>query len=365
MKKKLIPLILLASLFFGCKHEKEDASSFYMLDCRYSDKMEIRLSDFAESIEFIPLETTEESLISTILKIRSTPDYYYITHSNMSSATHIRVFDKKGNYIQTINKIGEGPDEYPYISDFLIDAEGNLVIATQFKLLTYSPDYSSLLYMDKTYAYWGFLTLEKDNNILLYNKCTSISYAESQTIDNIFLRFDKNRKTESFYRPTEDQHNRMRYTTLSELFSTCEDKVFFHYPYCDTIYEITGKSLKPVYVADFGDKKLPANIFDGTEGNIRKMFKKIEQNEGVFLISGFQQFSKGLYIGFDNYQHHAYLAFFNPETNSRILGNIIHDDLIFKGSKYKLKYSKPSDKERGLSALGNRTFNPPEILSRS
>lgn len=70
---------------------------------------------FSDRYEITPLETTSGSLIGQIDKIRKFRNHYYILSSNGKT---IHRFDKDGKFVSSLNKQGQGPEEYPRIEDF-------------------------------------------------------------------------------------------------------------------------------------------------------------------------------------------------------------------------------------------------------
>lgn len=66
-------------------------------------------SSLFDKVEYIPLETTDESIISKIADIRVMDDYILMS----SSGLPMKLFDRKtGKFIREIGKLGNGPEEY-------------------------------------------------------------------------------------------------------------------------------------------------------------------------------------------------------------------------------------------------------------
>ena len=94
---------------------------FYLISC--SDKTEVKyellvdlenisqpsIYDFFSDINLIPLETTAESLIKEITKVKYHKDKYYVLDCPLH---RILVFDNVGKYLHKIDNRGEGPSEY-------------------------------------------------------------------------------------------------------------------------------------------------------------------------------------------------------------------------------------------------------------
>ena len=100
------------------------------------------LSDFIESIEYIPLETKNECIIGTIHKdnfFKISDNYILVTCSNSG---RIYLFSRKGRFIAQIGDIGGGPGEYLRTTNpYFIDEENKQII-----LFAINPD--RFLYYD-------------------------------------------------------------------------------------------------------------------------------------------------------------------------------------------------------------------------
>ena len=84
-------------------------------------------SDFIKEIKYIPLETTPNSMVGNIANI-------IIDHNKMyvrDDKSVITIFDLNGKYLNTLNRMGRGPEEYTDISDFEIASNGNIFIASR------------------------------------------------------------------------------------------------------------------------------------------------------------------------------------------------------------------------------------------
>ena len=94
-------------------------------------------SEFIKSINYIPLETTPNSIIDRIDKFIIQNGKIYISDNNRT----INIFDMKGRHLNTLNKMGRGSEEYTNISSFTIDSNGNILIMTPMDgILKYDPE---------------------------------------------------------------------------------------------------------------------------------------------------------------------------------------------------------------------------------
>lgn len=84
------------------------------------------LSDIAENIEYIPLQTTENSLIGAFtLKILNIGDRIYIQNGGLVG--EILCFDMNGRFLFKISNEGRGPEEYDFITDFDVSSDNKIL----------------------------------------------------------------------------------------------------------------------------------------------------------------------------------------------------------------------------------------------
>ena len=131
--------ILGISIFLiGCIADKknENKSEIYFFDLTKSTeaKPSLPLSEIATSINYIPLETTDSSLLGTIYNIIKRESSFYV-HSRDA----IFRFNEKGKFLGKIERVGKGPEEYSVIKDFDISPSEDLIaILTWGKILYYN-----------------------------------------------------------------------------------------------------------------------------------------------------------------------------------------------------------------------------------
>jgi len=97
------------------------------------------LSEVAEKLEIVPLEMTDESVLSDITEMQVTDHNIWIDHGR---EFYIYRFSRSGKFLNKIGSIGQGPGEYTNYSTFLVDedkkevyiiANTNGVLAYDFK----------------------------------------------------------------------------------------------------------------------------------------------------------------------------------------------------------------------------------------
>ncbi len=129
MKRIFTLLFLLPSLFLSCKPVQTNVIDF----ANAIDNNETPLlSSIASDVRYIPLETKYESVIDS-------PTEIFISDSEIIVECHrmrfFRVFDLDGNYLGTIDRQGNGPEEYKTFFDSAFEKDNNAVSVLERKVI--------------------------------------------------------------------------------------------------------------------------------------------------------------------------------------------------------------------------------------
>lgn len=130
MKKMLLGLMAAMMVLTGCG-SKQSVGELPEIDLTAkmfsSDK--VGIADEIESIEYIPLELTDESLIANVLDACVSDEYIFIYSTRQESVLQ---FDRKGKFVRPIAKTGNGPGEVAQIISLTIDEENRLFCVNEY-----------------------------------------------------------------------------------------------------------------------------------------------------------------------------------------------------------------------------------------
>lgn len=141
--KKLIPLVIILSIFMACKSERKDTDGLLRIPINVEDVTSDAAS-FLEKIEIVPLETNDSILFSYPSKIlydKETDTYAVMNRMNVFT------FTGEGKAIgSSVNKRGQGPDEYTMIVDMKFNhfLGGIDLLSPYGTIYTYSPTFKLL-----------------------------------------------------------------------------------------------------------------------------------------------------------------------------------------------------------------------------
>ena len=135
-------LLLLVITLLGCSSNKKQEMTSKLkipvinLSKNVSSVPSLLLSEVAEKLEIVPLEMTDESVLSDITEMQVTDHNIWIDHGR---EFYIYRFSRTGKFLNKIGSIGQGPGEYTTYSTFLVDEDKKevYIIANTNGVLTY------------------------------------------------------------------------------------------------------------------------------------------------------------------------------------------------------------------------------------
>lgn len=251
--KKCFYLLLLTWILASCSSQtKETGDNVLKATLK---ETEVSLKDLFSRIEVIPLETNDTALMDHVHRIRKVNNKYYILNEDYPGFTYINilVYDVEGNFLHTIGKKGQGPEEYPWlIYDMDIDAEKDLV---------YMMSPSGMLYLYRTDG--SFVRKMNMPEGLIYhglqflNSNQLLSWAGGTDIDNdamCVLDADSAKLIKGLWR----DHNDPNWDII-EFTYAYQDKIYFTPSIDRQVYEVTSDSLRMAYEWDFGEDNYDAS----------------------------------------------------------------------------------------------------------
>lgn len=335
--KNILQLFGWAGIFFvlvlcGCKENNKKDAPLHVISVEFDKSMVINLSDFVDSMDVIPLETTVDNLIGGVGKITYYNGRYYVATANGVGGQTLIVFDTSGRYLMKIDNRGQGPGEYHQLTDYAVTKNSEIIIfSSREKIIKYD-SLGNLIYERKCEYLMSKIAKNVDDNILVLNKLP----LKGDDRDLLTMKDTSLNIENSFFPVTDYELRRMNGLQNYNNFSVHDNNIYFNYPFCDTIFNITSGKRNAAYYMDFGKKKLPPDLFGDEMGIIPKS-KMIKKNGGVDAIRGFNVTKNYLYICFSDFENTDYFSLYNLKTNKQLTASTIADDTYFKGFLYNLK----------------------------
>lgn len=125
--------LILSAMFVVTACQNEQPYTDNIIQTAYAPNSSSPMySNIVDSIAFIPLETTEKSLLGDIKQLIVTENYIVIT-----DGISVKCFDSNGEYRYNFGRIGRGRGEYVRIENISYDS-GILYVFDQRSLLSYN-----------------------------------------------------------------------------------------------------------------------------------------------------------------------------------------------------------------------------------
>lgn len=295
-------LFLLFAIALLCSCSRQEQSS-NIKTLSFGDNNEFDINDVM-ACKFIPLETSEDCLISKVEQIIINENKIYIN----SGKDKLLVFDTSGKFITQIGNKGNGPGEYRSIWNFHVDNKKQILTvadAGQNRIIYYSlGDYRHI--ETKTLFYFTDCCWLSDNNIawLFWG-----GY-ESKDKDRYYIKITDERLNElKLLHPLD---YKFTYPVLcGSQFYTLNQKSYLNLPYTPAIYEITSQSITPSYRLSLGQHKFAPS--EWMEKEAERDYSAIVQTD---YISSQNVKETDNYISVSYYAKgaNAFIGFYNKKT---------------------------------------------------
>ena len=315
IKVKKIVFVILVVIGWACSSRKVEEKEM-TINLGLEQLEEISVEDIGCHIDYVPLETTDESLIGDRAYIRILKDKLLVA----SREQPVKMFDRKtGTFIRSVGKIGQGADEYLLQDGLPVfwtdDVSGIIYVQTEGqRILRFDADGNPLEHInlpegmsrlrglsvigngDDLYFYQKTLSKKNEDKIFSYNIPTQKLQTEIVNQDDT-IPFELTRTPVIL-----GGYGNIPVSTRCLILYLKNDKVVFDYTkepclwafgnqvylkenFNDTIYCVSDQSLKPRYVFDLGSRHWPYEERHHPEGNEDKIgFNYVLEGEKVLFF---------------------------------------------------------------------------------
>lgn len=346
MKSKI--LILLALLTLGC-HSKNDQKDrpaniqseniFFTINIPdlWKKQSEVYLSEIADSIEYITLETSQKSLVGFISDVKFTKDFIFIEQSKGPLAQ----FDISGTFIRNIGHLGRGPEEYIMIREFSIDelhrriyiqSNSNRII----QVYSFDGEYLKTIRFQEDF---GYIVWSRDSLLMCFSEpdrgVEKTVFDERNSKGDIIQSVKNN-----FFWQNDSKYSFTTGFNLRNVYYRLNNGLHFKGWYNDTVYTFNkDNKIIPKYLLDLGNTKLP----DALRPEVTQ--KPVTSNE--FYWASVKESQRFAFILYSTYS----------TTNGRMdnYGLICYDKLKMDGTTL---ISKKGKMEFVNDLDGGPDFNP-------
>ncbi len=302
MKTLHLLSFILYCLVLGCSPQKNsnDKNTLYSIELNPSKSKSIDWRQIFDtsSIEVIPLETKEESLLTWAERFYAKDSMYTFLSDN-----RIITFKKDGNFAFQISSQGRGQGEYIVTEDFYIDDNQHFFVLDRngHKIVEYSPGgrFINEIYIGVFGS--SFIKINED----LWAIYIGSSSSENSSFRLNYYSIKENKIIKRFKEIKENELNWRHYQDNSN-FVQLDKKIFFYYSLNYTIYELTENGIIPYYNLDCGKYQIPDQILEKEYTSVVDFDKNIKNHEYIARIMPIFITNNELYLGFqfeNNYLH--------------------------------------------------------------
>ncbi len=218
--KKVIQFLFICIVFITCTQTNNEeiypeTDNFNILNIPYKKNKPLKYSQFIDSINYIPLETSDNVLIgNNVFKVIYAKQRYFVFDE-----TKVFVFNKAGRLLFQVGEKGRGPNEMVWPTDFTVDTITNTIEILSKgdrkinKYNLYTGSFTGSIFLkfhadnlcktdtDKYIFHGKFIKPSSKNiiyNLIIYNSsCDSVIQA-SIPWPNILKRFEGGNSANSF-----------------------------------------------------------------------------------------------------------------------------------------------------------------------
>jgi len=260
IKSALVPVLAVA--LFSCTLEKKESPNIIDFEEGLLNSKVVNLSDIAGKIEYIPLETTDSSLVGRIIKIIYEQDLFYVV-----SGSTIKIFDKSGKYLRTFNRKGRGPQEYTNLGMAEVEhTTGNIIVGTHTGILEYDKmgtfvrkiNFPQLDSLSPSLHYkLGenlFISSLSSNNVSHYKEISAVTY---DTLSTIMARVPAGK--EDYYAGNTMADGIKFYGKSNATLSQFKDNIRIWGLYGEVVLSVNaGNKIDTAYILKYGKYKSSA-----------------------------------------------------------------------------------------------------------
>lgn len=246
----------------GCKKKEQQDNLVLSLNPLEADPS-LPLSTFVESISYIPLETSDESLMARVSEIIIKDTYIYAVDSEQKI---VFIFDKKGGFVSKLDRRGEGPDEYLSMQGVLVDDEETAITVFDYRganSRTINYDVHTLEPIDKNPLFLpngSAVRKEKEKDIYYFAAQQQENTINDEITNADIIAVGENNTQKALFKKNIETGGRF-FGPFAESFTTNEDgDIIASLMYSNTFFRLSDMEAYPVLKVDFGEHNMDSAV---------------------------------------------------------------------------------------------------------
>lgn len=315
---RAVNLLAMCFMFYLCqtKHAESDVQIINIPV--KSIETSVVLSEIADNVDYIPLETNDTTILDRITRIIDKEGYLYVSDSHS-----VYKFDYQGKLYAKIGKEGRGPNDYKSISDFQLASDESVWILSKGNKCLYNYGWNGGLNRRIELKYWASkICLLDDSTLLLY---TGNEKSADNSYQLLLLDIETNSAISHFL-PIDDKKSKYVHVLFDNCFNRENDSIYFYNVFCDTVYSLVQNRLMPQYYFNLANKNIPNSFYDAKYRDVRDFFQHLLKNEYAYGINFFMKSANYSLMSY-YYGGECYMSLISNRDGSSKIGNRICADL--------------------------------------
>ncbi|MDR1372735.1 MAG: 6-bladed beta-propeller [Dysgonamonadaceae bacterium] len=253
-------LLLTVCFFYACQKDKLvvcENVDFHVKSIQWKLSRDFHLNNRIKNIQYIRLETSENSLFSNIDKLIIRDNRVYIL--DITGPKSLLVFDINGKFLHRTGRQGGGPGEYvKYINFDVLDGYVYLYDNSRRNMLIYNPNGKYVKSIKSSFSFFDFMILP-DNKFLL-----ALDIYEKNNKNNRIIITEDLKKAEISLLAFGKDFNGNKMNVRS--FHLYRDKIAYMSPVMDSLFILSKEGhIERAYYFDFGKHKVPEDLKNNYE----------------------------------------------------------------------------------------------------
>lgn len=278
MKKYLLLSIVFSLFLCGCtqkQSESNESSGMETIPITDFETYNGRFSEFAEAVEMIPLEFTDESILGEIKKVVLSEDFIFVMERFNSAG--IYTFDRSGKFLYRIGSRGQGPEECADVDDFSINEKDRLIYiydSVRKKVFVFSFDNEFIKTIPMDYSATNMEY--QDGLFYLYREDARYGVP----LYSLVIKDINGDLVEKYY-PMSDLPK-----SHDCVFCKRENDILFAQDMNDSVFVLSGEKLSPVYYIDYKDRSMAPEDRMDIKHDVRRSIDVLLEKRTIAGIQG-------------------------------------------------------------------------------
>ena len=313
MIKELCFYWVILFIITGCQSsiDKETVDpiidNIYFLDIISSidNKTNLKISDIASEVSYLPLETTEDNLIQEIQKVVFTENFIFVADEN-----GLYQFTDRGEFIRQIGSLGRGPGEHSVIMNFAVNEKADIVIVQgTYSIVEYDLEGN---YVKNIRRLPGQEFEFIDQDRIVFYKANNINSPVNLIITSLDLE-----PVRKFYNLNPKAAT--NYSLSGAPLYNFKDHLYFKEHWNDTLFCIQDSVLIPHIIFNESELLLDKNFEIKSSGSVPDLVSQLEKVENKLMTDNILESERFVFISYRqgmNPRTHRYVRVLFDKDNS-------------------------------------------------